>query len=386
MLKKIRLLGEDIQKRLGSITSLMVEIISGVTDMKLFKMGQVVTKRYFRQNEVLTNQIIKRISKLSQVEAINFFWSSFNFLGILIIGLIMIKSGKTDLSTVIAVITLQNNITFMFLNIGIFVNNIQSALASTNVILTVLNEEPESNSEENKDVSHIATYTQEMISLNNVSFSYDNKKSILSNANLNINEGENIVVIGPSGCGKTTLFKLLMGFYKKTAGEIIINHKEISNYTLGDLRNITAYVSQDAFMFEGTIRENIQFGKMNATDTEIIKAAQMANAHNFIMELPEGYNTRIGINGMGLSGGQKQRIAIARAILKDAPILLLDEATAALDSENEDIVQHALNVLMKGKTVITIAHKLQTIQNADNVYMLKDGTFEAQCISKLQTN
>jgi ABC-type multidrug transport system fused ATPase/permease subunit len=167
--------------------------------------------------------------------------------------------------------------------------------------------------------------------------------------------------------------KLLMGFYPINSGDIIVDGKSISQYTLKQLRERIAYVPQDAYLFDGTIDENIRYGRINATREEIIEAAKKANAHNFIMKLPEGYATNVGESGAKLSGGQKQCIAIARAFIKDAPILILDEATSALDSESEQLVQKGLDALFKGRTALIIAHRLSTIKNASAIYVIENG-------------
>ncbi|MBO5705283.1 MAG: ATP-binding cassette domain-containing protein, partial [Alphaproteobacteria bacterium] len=173
--------------------------------------------------------------------------------------------------------------------------------------------------------------------------------------------------------GKTTLFNLLERFYEPQLGKITINRRDIRKYTLKSLRQSIADVSQDVFLFNGTITDNIKYGNENATDEMVMAAARAANAHDFIMEFPDGYNTCVGERGGLLSGGQKQRIAIARAILKDAPILLLDEATSALDTQSEKLIQGALNDLMRGRTTFVIAHRLSTILDADIICVIKDG-------------
>ena len=164
-----------------------------------------------------------------------------------------------------------------------------------------------------------------------------------------------------------------MGFYAAQAGDIVVSGQPISHYTLAELRQTMAYVPQDAYLFDGTIEENIRYGKPEASTDDIVTAAKAANAHNFIMEQADGYATPVGERGAKLSGGQRQRIAIARALLKDAPILLLDEATSALDSESEQLVQAALDVLMQGRTTLAIAHRLSTIENADKIYVIEKG-------------
>ncbi len=211
------------------------------------------------------------------------------------------------------------------------------------------------------------------ISFKDVSFEYNPGEPVLQNINLDVPAGKVCALVGPSGGGKTTLFNLLERFYEPQFGQITINRHNIQKYTLKSLRQNIADVSQDVFLFNGTIADNIKYGNENATDTMVMSAARAANAHDFIMEFPDGYNTCVGERGGLLSGGQKQRIAIARAILKDAPILLLDEATSALDTQSEKLIQGALKDLMHGRTTFVIAHRLSTILDADIICVIKDG-------------
>jgi ATP-binding cassette, subfamily B, bacterial MsbA len=207
----------------------------------------------------------------------------------------------------------------------------------------------------------------------NVYFSYKSNKKILDGINIEIPEGKTVALVGSSGSGKSTIFSLLQRLYDPDFGDITINNKNIKNIGLNTLRENIAYVSQETSLFDDTVRENIRYGRLNATEEEIIDAAMAAAAHDFIIDLPEGYDTQIGQHGSKLSGGQRQRIAIARAILKNASILLLDEATSALDSISEKQVQVALEYLKKGRTTIVIAHRLSTIVNADLIYVISDG-------------
>jgi len=216
------------------------------------------------------------------------------------------------------------------------------------------------------------------IVLDKVMFHYDEKYPILKGLNLTIPEQKTVGIAGPTGAGKTTLIKLLMRFYDSISGEIRINGVEIRDLRLNDLRKNISVVGQEVYLFHGTIRENIAYGINNVSDGEIYNAAQKANLHDFIVSLPNGYNSIIGERGIKLSGGQRQRLSIARAILKDAPILILDEATSSVDTETEKVIQENLNQLSKGKTAIVIAHRLSTIKKADIIFVLKDGVLIEQ--------
>ena len=215
------------------------------------------------------------------------------------------------------------------------------------------------------------------IEFRDVSFSYEaDDKKVLSHLDLKVAPGESIALVGPSGGGKTTLCSLIPRFYEVTSGEILIDGANIKDITTNSLRNHIGVVAQDVYMFSGSIKENIAYGKLGATDEEIIAAAKLAGAHDFITSLTDGYDTYVGERGFKLSGGQKQRISIARVFLKNPPILILDEATSALDNESERLVQHSLETLAKGRTTFTIAHRLTTIKNADRILVLTENGIE----------
>jgi ATP-binding cassette subfamily B protein len=212
------------------------------------------------------------------------------------------------------------------------------------------------------------------ISIKNVSFSYedDSTNKVLSNININIESGKTIALVGPSGGGKTTLCHLIPRFYDVTEGEILIDNNNIRDFTVRSLRSQIGLVQQNVFLFTGTIRENIIYGKIDATDAEVIEAAKNASIHDFITTLPDGYETYIGERGVRLSGGQQQRLSIARVFLKNPPILILDEATSALDNATEIMIQKSLEKLSKGRTTLVIAHRLSTIKNADEIIVIDD--------------
>ncbi|MCW7999892.1 hypothetical protein CFK35_18685 [Clostridium sp. cpc1] len=215
------------------------------------------------------------------------------------------------------------------------------------------------------------------IKFNNVSFSYKNgKETILSNVNLNIESGKTIALVGPSGAGKTTLCHLIPRFYEIDDGEILIDGENIKNIKLASLRRNIGLVQQDVFLFTGTVKDNILYGNPYANDEEIIEAAKKASIHDFILNLPDGYDTYIGEKGVMLSGGQKQRISIARVFLKNPPILILDEATSALDNKTEIAIQKSLEELSEGRTTLVIAHRLSTIKNADEIIVLTNEGIE----------
>jgi ABC-type multidrug transport system fused ATPase/permease subunit len=250
---------------------------------------------------------------------------------------------------------------------------IQKAVGATERVFELLDEVPENiNSTPNLATEKITGN----VSFKKVSFSYPSRPEIevLKDVNFDINFGQKIAIVGPSGAGKSTIASLLLRFYNIDKGEILIDGKNINAFPLEQLRGNMSIVPQDVILFGGTIKENIAYGKPTATDEEIMQAAKQANAYNFIEGFPEQMETLVGERGIKLSGGQRQRIAIARALLKNPSILILDEATSSLDSESEKLVQEALEILMQGRTSFIIAHRLSTIRKADQILVLDGGT------------
>ena len=255
-----------------------------------------------------------------------------------------------------------------------FSEQFQRGITGIDRFCEIMEIEPEIKDSEN---ARIIENVRGEIEFKNVYFNYESeKKQVLTNLNLKVMPGESIALVGPSGGGKTTLCSLIPRFYDITSGEITVDGTNVKDITLHSLRENIGVVAQDVYLFSGTVKENISYGKKNATVEEIIKAAEAAGAHEFIMSLPDGYDTYVGERGVKLSGGQKQRISIARLFLKDPPILILDEATSALDNESERIVQHSLERLAKGRTTFTIAHRLTTIKNADRILVLTENGIE----------
>ncbi|KDN53829.1 ABC transporter ATP-binding protein [Flavobacterium seoulense] len=255
---------------------------------------------------------------------------------------------------------------------------VQKAIGATERVFELLDETPE----KIKGVDHLASNEKIKgnVTFKNVAFSYPSRKEIqvLKDVNFTANFGQKIAIVGPSGVGKSTIASLLLRFYDIDKGEILIDNKNIYDFDLENLRGNMSIVPQDVILFGGTIKENIAYGKPNATDEEILLAAKQANALNFIESFPEKMETVVGERGIKLSGGQRQRIAIARALLKNPSILILDEATSSLDSESEKLVQEALEVLMEGRTSIIIAHRLSTIRSADQILVIDNGVISEQ--------
>jgi ABC-type multidrug transport system fused ATPase/permease subunit len=242
-------------------------------------------------------------------------------------------------------------------------------MAGFDRVSELLSEEPDVQDPENP--TPLPAQLPGSLSLNRVSFSYSNGDVVLDDINLEIPASKVVAQVGPTGVGKSTLISLIPRFYDVISGSIKLDGIDIRNLAVEDLRKNISIVLQDVFLFHGSVKENIKFGNTKASDDEIIEAATIANAHQFIRSLPDGYDTIIGERGVKLSGGQRQRISIARAILKNTPILILDEATSSVDTETELLIQQALERLMEGRTTVIIAHRLSTVRNADKIVVLE---------------
>lgn len=370
----LRKIADKIQNSLGLLNQHLSDILSGFRTARMFNINSFITDRFINESNIIAGQTIERAKKNSQLSCINYISGVLSMVGIYIVGAFMVTKNMLDFSTVVAIVALQKGVNFMFLNFGNFFVQLQSSLAGASRIFEILDEaiEPE------RCVVNGNIPENSMIALRNIRFAYKGQSTILRNFNLKVSKNSIVALVGASGVGKSTIIKLLVGFYQVNYGEITIGEKLISEYTLKELRELMAYVPQDAYLFDGTIEENIRYGKIDASKDEIIEAARLANAHDFIMKMPNKYATKVGEGGVKLSGGQKQCISIARAFIKNSPIILLDEATSALDSESEQLVQKGLKDLMKGRTAIVIAHRLTTIKNADMICVIEGGKI-AEC-------
>lgn len=291
-------------------------------------------------------------------------------------GTMLLSNGAVAMSDLIAFLLYINNFTEPVRKLINFTEQFQNGYSGYERFLEIMNVEPDIKDKENAiSVSRL----EGNIDFNNVDFKYEeSSKPVLQNVDLHINKGEYIALVGSSGAGKTTVCSLIPRFYEVSSGSVCIDGMDIRDMKLRNLRSNIGIVQQDVYLFVGTIMDNIRYGRPDATEEEIIAAAKEANAHDFIMELPDGYDTDIGQRGVKLSGGQKQRISIARVFLKNPPILIFDEATSALDNESEKIVQQSLEKLAKNRTTLVIAHRLSTIRNAERILVLSDKGVEEE--------
>lgn len=289
-------------------------------------------------------------------------------------GALRVINGMMSVGTLVSFLSYANQYTKPFNEISGVISELQNALSCAKRIFDIIESENESDDSQN----HVLENADGSVVFDNISFSYLPEKPLLTNININVESGKKIAIVGPTGCGKTTLINLLMRFYDTTEGNIIISGKNIREITRESLRSSFGMVLQDTWLFQGTIAENISYGKPDASEEEIINAAKAAHAHSFIKRLPNGYNTVISDTGCSLSQGQKQLLTIARIMLTDPPMLILDEATSSIDIRTEVMIRKTFEKMMKGKTSFIIAHRLSTIMNCDLILVMKNGNIIEQ--------
>lgn len=359
---------------LGHLFSIMEETLGGLKVIKAFTGEKFVGDKFKKTNEDFTKISVGIYRKTDLSSPMSEVIVTAILMLIMFIGGKMALSGDASLSSsaFIMYIVVASQIIPPVKQITLAYNNIQKGIASEERINKILHAEADI-----KETSHpteIKTLLSQ-IEFKNVSFAYTKGDSgyVLKDINLVILKGKTVALVGQSGSGKTTMCDMIARFYDADAGEILFDNLNIKNTSLKSLRNMLGMVSQEPVLFNDTVFNNIAFGLQNISEQQVMEAAKIANAHDFIVAMPEGYQTNIGDRGAKLSGGQRQRISIARAVLKNPPVLILDEATSALDSENERLVQDALQKLMKDRTTVVIAHRLSTIVNADEIVVLERG-------------
>ena len=359
------------QEKLADVTTVLHETIGGARVVKAFAMEEFEIRKFIRE----TMNYFKTLLRISRVRGLaaplNEFLTAVVAVGILWFGGQKVLAGD--------ILAPEEFITFLLVVFSLVhpvkelstVNSrLQEAWAAANRVFDVLDLQPEIVSAPN---ARVITSLEKSIRFENVNFSYEERAEVLRGASFEINKGEILAIVGPSGAGKSTLVDLLPRFYDPTGGRILLDGHDLREFTLTSLRQLLGIVTQETILFHDTVRNNIAYGLQNVPASVLIEAAQAANAHRFISEMPQGYDTVIGERGVKLSGGQRQRLAIARALLKNPPILILDEATSALDSESEMLVQQAIERLMENRTSFVIAHRLSTILHAHQIIVLDKG-------------
>ena len=367
--RKIRKLATRTQVTMGSLTTLLQETISGARIVKAFGMEDYESSRFSRENENLLKLTLKSVTISAVSSPFMEFLGGVGIAAIIFYGGYQVIQGVstpgTFFSFLAALILLYEPIKRLT-NVN---NTIQQGIAGAQLVFSIIDAVPEIR---NKPEAIPLPAISKAIDIRNVTFRYEDTP-VLKQINLTVRAGEAVAFVGMSGGGKTTLVNLIRRFYDVSEGQILIDGRDIRDVTMESLRAQIGIVTQQTILFNDTVRNNIIYGDIEKTEADVIRAAKAANAHHFIMNLPEGYDTVIGEQGTKLSGGERQRISIARALLKDAPILVLDEATSSLDTEAEIEVQEALENLMKGRTTLVIAHRLSTIRNADRIVVLVNG-------------
>ncbi len=368
--RKLHTSGRDVQERLADVTSILQETIQGVRIVRSFNRGDYETERFRVINKKSFSATMRSIRQQSQMTPFVEFLSAIAVCAIIWYGGVSVIDGVMTTGELIAFLIYAINLANPTRRIAESFGNLQKALAAADRVFDILDAEPDV---KDKPDAKPLVVTEGRVEARHVKFSYEPENPVLTDMNFTVEPGQTIAVVGPSGAGKTTIANLLPRFYDVTGGALLIDGVDIRDVTVGSLRDNIGLVPQDTLLFNTSIKENVLYGRLDATDEEVWRAIRFANAEKFVKELPNGIDTKVGDRGMVLSGGQRQRIAIARALLKDPKILILDEATSALDTESEKVVQDALDKLMVGRTSFVIAHRLSTIKNADQILVLNNG-------------
>ncbi|MDO4663038.1 MAG: ABC transporter ATP-binding protein [Tissierellia bacterium] len=363
--------------QIGELNSRIEDSLLGVKVVKSFANEDLEKKKFSKDNNKFVGIKKKTYFNMASYNMINQIFSGLMYVVVIMVGGLSVLSGKITAGDLVAFVLYLNTLIVTVNRLVEFTDQLEKGITGIERFSDIMDTQTDiydlEDAIELEDVDGKITF-------NDVSFKYPDSKEddwVLKDIDFNIDVGENVAIVGPSGVGKTTMSNLIPRFYDVTNGEILIDDRNIKNFTLESLRDHIGIVQQDVYLFSGTIRDNISYGRPNASNEDIIQSAKLAGAYDFIMELPEKFETYIGERGIKLSGGQKQRISIARVFLKNPPILILDEATSSLDNKSERIVQDSLDVLSKGRTTITIAHRLSTIINADKILVLtEDGIVE----------
>ncbi len=365
-----RPLFREAQDCIGKVNSNLQDNFTGIQEIKSFTQEDHEYQKVGKSIAAHTKAILKALKLSNGFHPTIEFVSSIGTVIVIFFGGMLAFNGSLPLKDLVAFLLYLQLFYQPIMALGQINEGLQQALASAERVIDIINEESEIVENEN---AITIEGIKGNIEFKNISFHYIDNIQILKNISFKIKSGDTLALVGATGVGKTTIANLIPRFYDPTEGVIYIDNNDIRDLTLSSLRKQISLVSQDVFLFNGTVKENIMYGNLEAFDEDIISASKLANAHEFILALENGYDTIVGERGVKLSGGQKQRISIARAILKNAPILILDEATSSVDTQTEKQIQEALNKLKVNKTSIIIAHRLSTIKEANQIVVLKDG-------------
>lgn len=368
--KKIRKTGGRIQECTADITSVLQESVASARVIKSFVREDYEVDRFDVENRAIFRANMKNAQLMATLTPVVELVAVIGVTMIIWYGGNNVINGTLTAGSLVAFLTYAVNISNPIKRLTRVIGNIQKALAAAQRVFMII-DMPEEIAE-SRDAKQLPEVSGK-VEFQNVSFAYDDKGNVITDLSFSVKPGEVIAIVGPSGAGKSTIANLLPRFYDVNKGDIKIDGHSVREVTLDSLREQVGIVPQETMLFNGSVYNNILYGRLDATKEEIEAAAKAANAHDFIMQLTDGYETKLGDRGVNLSGGQRQRIAIARAILKNPRILILDEATSALDTESERVVQEALDRLMVGRTSFVIAHRLSTVKNADKILVLEKG-------------
>ncbi|MBQ5734652.1 MAG: ABC transporter ATP-binding protein [Lachnospiraceae bacterium] len=372
IIKKSQKYFKSQQEYLGHVNGQVEEIYGGHTIVKAFNKENDVIEEFKKTNDVLYDSAWRSQFLSGLMQPVMAFVGNLGYVVVAILGGIMNIKGSMNVGDIQSFITYVKQFTNPIGQIAQVTNMLQSSVAAAERVFEFLDEEEE----DQKAINHAPVSINELsgnVQFENVHFGYNPEKIIINDFSANVSQGQKIAIVGPTGAGKTTMVKLLMRFYDVTSGEIKIDGYNVKDFDRSELREIFGMVLQDTWLFKGSIMENIRYGRLDATDEEVIAAAKAAHAHHFISTLPDGYNMELNEEASNVSQGQKQLITIARAILADNKILILDEATSSVDTRTEEQIQKAMDNLMKGRTSFIIAHRLSTIRDADLILVMKDG-------------
>ena len=358
------------QKYLGKINGQVEEVYSGHNIVKAFNKEEDMQKEFDETNAVLFQSAWKSQFLSGMMMPIMTFVGNLGYVAVAVVGGMQVISGNIEVGDIQSFIQYVKSFTQPITQVAQVSNMLQSTAAAAERVFEFLGEE-----EEDLTVEHPVKleHVEGSVSFEHVKFGYDPEKIIVNDFDCKVNPGQMVAIVGPTGAGKTTMVKLLMRFYDVNSGSIKVDGHDLRDFNRADLRENFGMVLQDTWLFKGTIMENIRYGRLDATDEEVIAAAKAAHAHHFISTLPGGYQMELNEDASNVSQGQKQLLTIARAILADNPVLILDEATSSVDTRTEERIQKAMNNLMKGRTSFVIAHRLSTIKDADIILVMKDG-------------
>lgn len=360
---------------IGELNSQVEDSLLGIRVVKSFANEDIENEKFDKGNKRFFDIKAKNYKYMGMYQATTRFFEGFMYIIVVVAGALFMMNGHISPADFVAYLLFVSTLLTSVRRIVEFAEQFQRGMTGIERFYEIIDTLPRISDKENAEV--LGDIKGE-IEFKNVTFRYsEENEDVLLNMSFKIKSGEKVALVGPSGGGKTTICSLIPRFYEVDDGDILVDNKSIKDVTIKSLRDKIGIVQQDVYLFSGSVKSNIAYGKLDATDDEIVEAAKLAGAHEFIMSLPEGYNTYVGERGVKLSGGQKQRISIARVFLKNPPVLLLDEATSALDNESELVVQKSLEKLSKGRTTITVAHRLTTIKNADRIFVInKNGIAE----------